>query len=98
MQLSVTVVLPRRGRLQTRSKASPASASSQDLRVDPPTARVATRLNERLNLDLRAELHHLPGRHAEEGRGAFGVALQEGEHGFTPHPHARHVLAGDDGL
>ena len=52
----------------------------------------------RLNLDLGAELDDLPGRHAEERRGAFGVALQEGEHRFAPHPHAGNVLARDDGL
>src|SRR6266568_2545233 len=54
--------------------------------------------NDVLNLQLRAELHHLLGRHAEECRGAFGVALEEGEQAFAPDPHARNVLARDDGL
>src|SRR4051794_3052900 len=53
---------------------------------------------QRLNLDLRPELHHLPRRHAEERRGAFGVALQEGEHGFAPYPHAGDIFPRDDGL
>src|SRR5258707_1008397 len=52
----------------------------------------------RLDLDLGAELHYLPGRYAEERRRAFGVALQEREHGLAPHPHARNILARDDGL
>src|SRR6185295_2978840 len=51
-----------------------------------------------LNLDLGAELDLLPGRHAEEGRRALGVALQEGKQGFPPHPHAWDILARDDGL
>src|SRR2546429_6824601 len=51
-----------------------------------------------LNLDLGPELHHLLGRHAEEGGGALGVALQEGKQRFPPHPHARDILARDDGL
>ena len=51
-----------------------------------------------LNLDLRPELHHLLGRHAEKRGGAFGVALQEGEHRFPPQPHARNVLARDNGF
>src|ERR1700733_1958908 len=46
-----------------------------------------------LNLNLGAEFHHLLGRHPEERGGAFGVALQEGEHVFAPQPHARNVLA-----
>ena len=37
-----------------------------------------------LNLDLGPELHDLLGRHAEEGGGAFGVALQEGKQRFPP--------------
>src|SRR6185437_12194448 len=62
-------------------------------------ASLTRRLDEgRSDLDLGAEFHHLPGRHAEERGGAFGVALQEGEHGFPPDPHARNVLARDDGL
>src|SRR6185437_14997083 len=51
-------------------------------------ASLTRRLDEgRSDLDLGAEFHHLPGRHAEERGGAFGVALQEGEHGFPPDPH-----------
>jgi len=45
-----------------------------------------------------AELDDLAGWHAEERSGAFGIALQECEHGFPPHPHARDIFAGDDGL
>ena len=51
-----------------------------------------------LDLQLRAELHDLLGRHAEERGGAFGVALQEGEHRFPPQPHAWNVLAQDNGF
>ena len=40
--------------------------------------------NPGLDLDLGAELDHLLGRHAEEGGGAFGVALQEGKKRFPP--------------
>src|SRR5215211_7142682 len=40
--------------------------------------------NPGLDLDLGADLDHLPGRHSEEGGGAFGVALQEGKKRFPP--------------
>src|SRR5436190_1583310 len=50
-----------------------------------------------LNLDLGSELDHLAGRYAEKRRGAFGVALQESEQRFPPYPHARNVLARNDG-
>src|SRR3954463_7901300 len=51
-----------------------------------------------LDLDLGAELHYLLGRHAEERRRTLGVALQECEQRFPPYPHARNILARDDGL
>src|ERR1700730_18346995 len=60
------------------------------------TDRAQTDFN--LNLDLRPELDDLAGWHAEERGGAFGIALQEREHGFPPHPHARDIIAGDYGL
>src|ERR1700754_1106994 len=52
----------------------------------------------RLDFDLGAKLDDLPGRQSKKCRGAFSVALQEREHRFPPHPHARNVLAWDDRL
>src|SRR6266852_9016750 len=57
-----------------------------------------SRNDEALDLDFGTELDDLPGWHAEERSGAFGIALQEREHVLPPHPHARDIFARDDGL
>src|SRR5258706_9725904 len=56
------------------------------------------RNDSELNLDLGSELDHLPRGHVEECRRPFGVALQKRKHRLPPHPHARNILAGNDGL
>ena len=57
-----------------------------ELKIATRSCRDNAQPSEGLNLDLGAELHHLPRRHAEERGGAFGVALQEGEH-VSRHTH-----------
>src|SRR3981081_1625106 len=51
-----------------------------------------------LNLDLGSELDDLPARYPKERGGAFGVTLQKREQRLSPHPHARDIFAGNDGL